>query len=166
MAKDVDLYYKKALEFLQKKDYDNSLKTLEMVLNIDKKYIPAWNCQGVAYLEKKEYPEALKSFEEVIELNPGDNMAWYNKGYVLLLMEQYETSEKVFNFFLARYENKNDEFYKYALFLHAKSYFGLKDYENALISVDVAIDMDKNFKEALDLKNMIKGEMDKRDKKV
>ncbi len=161
MAKDVDLYYKKALEFLQKKDYDKSLKTLEMVLNIDKKYIPAWNCQGIAHLEKKEYPEALKSFEEVIELNPGDNMAWYNKGYVLLLMEEYETSEKVFNFFLARYENKNDEFYKYALFLHAKSYYGLKDYEKALISVEVAIDMDKNFKEALDLKNIIKSEMDK-----
>lgn len=161
MAKDVDLYYKKALEFLQKKEYDKSLKILEMVINIDKKYIPAWNCKGVAYLEKKEYPEALKSFEEVIELNPGDNMAWYNKGYVLLLMEEYEKSERVFDFFLARYENKNDEFYKYALYLRAKGYYGLKDYENSLISVDEAIDMDKNFKEAIELRDLIKGETDK-----
>ena len=162
MAKDLDLYYKKALEFLQKKEYDKSLKILEMVLNIDKKYIPAWNCKGVAYLEKKEYSEALKSFEEVIELSPGDYMAWYNKGYVLLLMEEYEESGKVFDFFLARYENKNDEFYKYALYLRAKSYYALKDYENAMISVDSAIDMDKNFKEGLELKNFLKA-MDKKE---
>jgi lipoprotein NlpI len=157
--KDVELYYKKALEFLEKKEYDKSLKILEMVLNIDKKYIPAWNCKGVAYLEKKNYPEALASFEEVIQLNAGDNMAWYNKGYVLLLMGEYEESTKVFDFFLARYENKNDDFYKYGLYLRAKSYYGVKDYENALFSLDESIKMDKNFKDAVDLKNTIKMEI-------
>lgn len=162
MAKDVDLYYKRALEFLQKKDYDKSLKILEMILNIDKGYIPAWNCKGVAYLEKKDYPEALKSFEEVIELNPGDNMAWYNKGYVLLLMEEYEQSKKVFDFFLARYENKTDEFFKYALYLLAKNNYELKNYDKALLSVDQAIDVDENFKEALDLKKTIKSKMEKK----
>ena len=161
MAKDVDLYYKKALEFLQKKDYEKSLKILEMVINIDKKYIPAWNCKGVVYLEEKNYPEALKSFEEVIELSPGDNMAWYNKGYVLLLMGEYEQAEKVFDFFLARYENKSDEFYKYALYLRAKSYYELKDHDNALLSVDEAIEIDKNFKEVLDLKNTLLKEINK-----
>lgn len=157
--KDVEMYYKKALEFLEKKEYDKSLKILDMVLNIDKKYIPAWNCKGVAYLEKKDYPEALTSFEQVIELNPGDNMAWYNKGYVLLLLEEYEGSIKVFDFFLARYENKNDDFYKYGLFLRAKGYYGLKDYKNALFSLDEAIKMDNTFKEAFDLKSTVKKEM-------
>jgi tetratricopeptide (TPR) repeat protein len=154
--KDVELYYKKALEFLEKKEYDKSLKILEMVLNIDKKYLPAWNCKGVVYLEKKDYPGALASFEEVIQLNAGDNMAWYNKGYVLLLMGEYEQSKKVFDYFLARYENKNDDFYKYGLYLRAKSCYGLKDYENALFSLDECIKMDKNFQDAQDLKNTIK----------
>lgn len=162
MAKDVDLYYKKALEFLEKKEYDKSLKVLDMILNIEKGYMPAWNCKGVIYLEKKEYIDALKSFEEVIELNPGDNMAWYNKGYVLLLMEEYEQSGKVFDFFIARYENKVDDFYKYAIYLRAKCYYGLKDYENALIAIDESIDLDENFKDAVELKNLIKNETNKK----
>jgi len=86
-------------------------------------------------------------------------MAWYNKGYVLLLMEEYEESKKVFDFFLARYENKVDDFYKFGLFLRAKCYYGLKDYENALISADEALEMDGNFKEALELKTTIKKDM-------
>lgn len=159
-SKDVELYYKKAFEFLQKKEYDKSLKLLDMVLNIDKKYKPAWSCKGVVYMEKKEYFQALNSFEEVIKLDAGDNLAWYNKGYVLLLMEEFEESRKVIDFFLARYENKDDDFYKYALYLYGKSCYGLKDYENALISVDKAIEMDRNFKEAVKLRKSIKKEMD------
>ncbi len=160
--KDVKLYYNQSVKYLEKGDYDKSLQGLEMVLNIDKKYIPAWNCKGVVHLEKAEYQEALNSFEQVIQLNAGDNLAWYNKGYVLLLMEQYEESKKVFDFFLARYENKKDDFYKYALYLRAKSYYGLKDYENALISVDEAVKMDKNFNEALELRNSIKEDLGKK----
>lgn len=157
-SKDVELYYKKAFELLQKKEYDKSLKILDMVLKIDKKYKPAWSCKGIAYMEKEEYPQALKSFEKVIKLDAGDNLAWYNKGYVLLLMEEYEEARKVFNFFLARYENKKDDFYKFAIYLRAKSLYRLKNYENALISVDEAIKMDENFKEAVELRESIKKE--------
>jgi len=101
----------------------------------------------------------LKSFEKVIKLDAGDNLAWYNKGYVLLLMEEYEEARKVFDFFLARYENKNDDFFKFALYLRAKSLYGLKNYENALISVDEAILKDKNFKDAVELRESIKKEL-------
>lgn len=159
-GKDVELYYKKAFDLLQRKEYDKSLQLLDMVLNIDKKYKPAWSCKGVAYMEKKEYSQALKSFEEVIKLDAGDNLAWYNKGYVLLLMGEFEEAMKVFGFFLARYENKNDDFYKYALYLQGKSNYQLKNYESALISVNEAIKMDKNFKDALELRESIKKDRD------
>lgn len=156
--KDVELYYKRAVELLQKKEYDKSLELLDMVINIEKNYKPAWSCKGIAYMEKEDYFKALESFEEVIKLDAGDNLAWYNKGYVLLLMDEFEEARKVFDFFLARYENKNDDFFKYALYLHGKSLYGLKEYENALISVDEAIKMDKNFKEAIELRKKIKKE--------
>ena len=34
-GKDVELYYKKAFELLQKKEYDKSLQLLDMVIKID-----------------------------------------------------------------------------------------------------------------------------------
>jgi len=160
-GKDVELYYKKAFELLQKKEYDKSLQLLDMVIKIDEKYKPAWSCKGIAYMEKEEYLPALNSFEKVIKLDAGDNLAWYNKGYVLLLMEEYKEARKVFDFFLARYENKNDDFFKFALYLRAKSLYGLKNYENALISVDEAILKDKNFKDAVELRKSIKKERNK-----
>lgn len=161
-GKDVDLYYKKSVELFEKGEFDKSLKVLDTVLKIDKNYIPAWNCKAVAHMEKNELPAALNSFEHVIELNPGDNLAWYNKGYVLVLMDEYEEAKKVFDFFLARYENKSDDFYKFGLYLRSKSYYGLKDYENALISVDYALEMDENFKEAIELKESIEKEINKK----
>ena len=42
-----------------------------------------------------------------------------------------------------------------------KSYYGLKEYDNALESVEEAIERDKNFREALELRNSIKNDMDK-----
>lgn len=159
--KDVKMFCKQAMTFLEKGEFEKSLKLLDMVINIDNKFIPAWNCKGVAHLEMEEYSQALNSFEQVIELNAGDNLAWYNKGYVLLLMEEYTESKKVFDFFLARYPKKDDDFYRYALYLRAKSYYGLKEYENALESVEKAIERDKNFREALELRNSIKSDMDK-----
>lgn len=156
--KDVEFYYKKAVELLQNKEYDKSMELLDMVINIEKTYKPAWSCKGIAYMEKEDYPKALESFEKVINLDAGDNLAWYNKGYVLLLMDEFEEARKIFDFFLARYENKNDDFFKYALYLHGKSLYGLKDYEKAIISLEEAIEMDKNFKEAVELRESIKKE--------
>lgn len=160
-TKDVKMFYKQAMHFLDKGEYEKSLEILDMILNIDDKYIPAWNCKGVAHLERKEYSQALTSFEEIIELNPGDNLAWYNKGYALLLMEEYTESKKVLDFFLARYPKK-DDFYRYGLYLRAKSYYGLKEYEYALKSVEEAIEMDPKFSEALELRDLIKSEADKK----
>lgn len=156
--KDVEFYYKKALELLHKKEYDKSLELLEMVITIEKTYKPAWSCKGIIYMEKEDYPHALKSFENVIEIDAGDTLAWYNKGYVLLLMGEFDEARKIFEFFMARHENKNDDFFKFALYLHGKSLYSLKNYEYALISIDNAIKMDKNFNEAIELREAIKKE--------
>ena len=161
-SKDVSLFYKRAVMLFEKGEYEKSLQVLQTILNIDKKYLPAWNCKAVAHLELHDYPMALESFENIIQYDPGDNLAWYNKGYVLVLMDEYEEAKKVFDFFLARYENKSDDFYKFGLYLRSKSYYGLKDYENALISVDYALEMDENFKEAIELKESIEKEINKK----
>ncbi|MCE5213314.1 MAG: hypothetical protein LLF83_01155 [Methanobacterium sp.] len=159
-SKDVNLFYKRAVMLFEKGEYEKSLQVLETILNIDKKYLPAWNCKAVAHLEMHDYPMALESFENVIQRDPGDNLAWYNKGYVLQLMDEYAESKKVFEFFLARYEKKNDAFYKFALYLQAKNCLKLKEYEEAQISVDNALKLDENFKEARELKNKIENKLD------
>jgi lipoprotein NlpI len=158
--KDVEIYYNQAIKSLENGEVKKSLELLNMVLNIDKKYLPAWNDKGVVLLELKEYQQALDCFEHLIRLDPSDNMPWYNKGYVLMLLEEYTESVQSFDIFLARYPKK-DDFYKFALYLRAQGLYSLKKYEKAHESLKKALDMDKTFKEARELLVVVSGEMEK-----
>ncbi len=154
-SKDVKMFYNQAMEVFQKGQFEKATDMLDTILRIDKKFIPAWNSKGIALLEIKEYPMALNCFEQVIRLDAGDNLAWYNKAYVLLLMEEYAESVQTFEFFRARYENKQDDFYKYALYLQAQGYLELQEYDNSLELVNEALKLDNKFTEARELKNSL-----------
>lgn len=158
--KDVEMFYKQAMAFLGQDELDKSLEMLDMVLSIDKKYIPAWNNKGVILLEREEYPQALECFEQVITLDPGDYMAWYNKGYVHLLLEDYQDCVNTFEFFLARYPEKGD-FRIFGLYLQAKGYYGLKENEKAKELLEKALKIDKTFKEARELLLAVSTEINK-----
>ena len=154
-SKDVKMFYNQSMEVFRKGQFEKALDMLDTVLRIDEKFIPAWNSKGVALLEMKEYEWALNCFEQVIQLDAGDNLAWYNKAYVFYLMGEYQRSVEIFEFFRARYENKEDDFYKYALLLQSQGYLELEEYENSLELVEVALQLDKNFSEARELKNLV-----------
>lgn len=154
-SKDVELFYNQSMEQLKKGNFEKAANMLDTVLNIDKKFIPAWNGKGVALLEMKEYPKALNCFEKVIQLNAGDNLAWYNKAYVLLLMKEYEKSAQTFEFFRARYEKVEDDFYRYALLMEAQGNLELQKYEKSLLLLEEALKLDKNFIEAQELKVLV-----------
>lgn len=153
-SKDVKFYYQQALKLLEHGEFRKTLEVLDSILNIDKKFFPAWNCRGVVLLELKEYEGALESFDQVIQLNVNDTLAWYNKGYVLQLLNRYEESLDSLDLFLARY-TKKDDFYKFALYLQAQNYHELKDNEKALETLKKATNVDANFKEAQELRQTI-----------
>lgn len=153
-SKDVEIFYNQAMKLFKKNEYKKSLELLNTILNMDSKFIPAWNIKGVIHIELKEFPQALNCFDQITYLNMKDYLAWYNKGYVLLLMERYIEAVKTFDFFLARYEKK-DEFYKYALYLQAKCYCGLKEYEKSIECLKTVLKFDDNFIEAKELKSLV-----------
>lgn len=153
-SKDVKFYYKQALKLLERGEFRKTLEVLDSILNIDKKFLPAWNCRAVVLLELKDYEGALENFDQVIQLNVTDNLAWYNKGYVLQLLKRYEESIDSFDLFLARY-TKKDDFYKFALYLQAQNYHEIKENEKALETLKTATNIDAKFKEAQELRSII-----------
>ncbi|MDD1763685.1 MAG: tetratricopeptide repeat protein [Methanobacteriaceae archaeon] len=154
VKREVKMYYDQAISFLGQGQIPKSLEFFDKTLEMDDKYFPAWNNKGIALLELGEYQEALNCFEQVILLNSLDNMAWYNKGYVLLILEKYIESVETFDIFLARY-SQEDNFYKFGLYLQAKGLYYLKEYEKAIDSLQKAIEIDVNFKEAHELLNLV-----------
>ncbi|MDY9922535.1 tetratricopeptide repeat protein [Methanobacterium sp.] len=160
--KEAEMFYKQAMSFLEQGKLDKSIEFFDSALKIDKDYISAWNDKGVALMELGKYPEALQCFEEVIRLEPGDNMAWYNRGYVLLIMEEYQEAVNTFDLFRGRY-SKKDDFYKYALYLQAQGLYNLKEYDESLKLIKESLKMDKTFKEARDLMELVGKETSKKE---
>ncbi|CDG65532.1 MAG: lipoprotein NlpI [Methanobacterium sp.] len=154
-TKEAEMFYQQAMSFLEQGKVEKSIEFFNRAIEIDKDYVSAWNDKGVALMELGEFSEAVKCFEEVIQLEPGDNMAWYNRGYVLLILGEYQEAVNTFDLFLGRYSNKKDDFYKYALFLRAQGLYQLEKYDEALELVKEALKIDKKFKEARDLLELI-----------
>jgi lipoprotein NlpI len=155
---EVEMYYKQAMSFLEQGKPKKALEFFDKSLELDNQYFPAWNDKGVTLLELEDYRQALGCFERVIMLDPTSNMPLYNKGYVLLLLDEYAESVKTFNLFMARYPHK-DDFYKFALYLKAKGYHGLKEYEKAHELLVEAVNKDKTFREARKLLILVLNEM-------
>jgi lipoprotein NlpI len=157
-SKEVEMYYKQAMSFLEQGETKKALEFFDKSLEMDDQYLPAWNDKGVALLELKEYRQALGCFERVFILDPTSKMPLYNKGFVLLLLEEYAESVQTFDLFLTRYPYK-DDFYKFALYLKAKGYYGLKDYGKAHELSLEALNQDKTFKEARELLILVSNKM-------
>ena len=106
----------------------------------------------------ENYKKAEECFGQVMRLNPADKMALYNRAYALLILEDYDQSIELLDFFLLNTSKKND-FFKFGLYLQAKGFYELKEYDKARTLLNEAIEMDKNFKEAHELLDELLKEM-------
>ncbi len=159
-SKDVKIFYNQAMKLLREDEFKQSLELLDRILYIDSKFIPAWNNKGVIHLQFEEYSQALNCFEQVNLLDMNDELAWYNKGYVLLLLERYPESVKTFEYFLAKY-TKSDDFHRYALYLLAKGYYEMKEFDKSIKILKDVIKTDNTFTEAQELQSLVLKEKNK-----
>ncbi len=158
--KEAEMFHKQAMVYLREGEKEKALEFFDKALQFDNKFFPAWNNKGVLLLEMKDYKQAEECFGKVNQFNPADRMALYNRAYTLLILEDYVQSVELLEFFLRNTSKKND-FYKYGLYLQAKGFCGLKEYERASSLLNDALKMDKNFDEAQELLNEVQKQMNK-----
>lgn len=161
--KETEMFYKQAMSLLGRGEIQKSIEFFDKALNFDDDYFPAWNNKGIAHLELKEYKDALNCFEQVIRINTLDKMVWYNKGYTLLLLEEYSESVKAFGNFISTYSKKDDDFYKFALYMQAKGFYGLKEFDKSIELLQNSLKIDANFMEAQELLSLALKEREKKD---
>jgi len=152
--KEAEMFHKQGMAFLKEGENEKALEFFDKATKFDETFFPAWNNKGVLLLELEDYKGAEQCFQQAVLLNPADKMALYNRGYVLLILKDYETAVEIFEFFVDNISKKSD-FYKYGLYLLAKGYYGLKEYEKAELSLNKLLEKDKNFKEAQELLNQV-----------
>ncbi len=148
--KETEMFHKQAMSFLAQGEIKEAIKFFDKALKYDDQYFPSLNNKGIALLELKDYKKAEECFQQVVLLNPADKMALYNRGYALLMLGDYNESVKIFDYFLSNISQKS-EFFRYGLYLQARGFYELKEYDKALMLLRDALKKDKNFNEAQEL---------------
>ncbi|WP_017319456.1 serine/threonine-protein kinase [Mastigocladopsis repens] len=131
--------------------YKEALETHEKVLKVDFNNADAWSGKGLAYLGLRQYKEASESFDKLKQIRPDIPSIWYEIG---LATEQLQGSQAarvyfeealgVYNDFLKR--NPKDVI---AWTDRGNVLQKLNRPQNALDSYQKALEIDKNFYEAL-----------------
>lgn len=158
--KETEMFHKQAMAFLAQGETQKALEFFDKALKHDDKYFPAWNNKGIALLELKDYQGAAECFENVIKLNPADKLALYNRSYALIMLGEYQLAVELLDFFLGNISRKSD-FFKFGLYLQAKGFYELKEYDKARSLLNDSLKKDKNFKEAQELLNQVLNEINK-----
>lgn len=154
-------FYKKAIEMYKKglELYPDSIYyTLEIIdlLIDDKNYIEALdlidqfskkyqNCANIynslarIFYRLKHYEKALVSIEEYLKLDKNNAESYYFKGLILNDLEKFkEAKDSIYT--AIKIKPSEAKYYSQM----ARSYVGIKEYENALLYSKEAIELDQN----------------------
>jgi len=71
--------YVKGRELFLSKDYDSAIEKFNNVIEMDEKFVEAYNMRGNCYLALKKNDEAVKDFTKAIGLNPDNRGAYLNR---------------------------------------------------------------------------------------
>ena len=71
--------YVKGRELFMNKDYDAAIEKFNKVIEMDEKFVEAYNMRGNCYLALKKNDEAVKDFSKAIEIDPYNRGAFSNR---------------------------------------------------------------------------------------
>jgi len=71
--------YVKGRDLFLNKDYDSAIEQFNKVIEMDEKFVEAYNMRGSCYLALKKNDEAVKDFSKAIELNPNNRGAYLGR---------------------------------------------------------------------------------------
>ena len=85
--------YVKGRELFLNKDYDSAIEQLNKVIEMDEKFVDAYNLRGNCYSALKKNDEAIKDFSKAIEIDPNNRGALLNRGLAYKAMGKLPQSK-------------------------------------------------------------------------
>lgn len=157
------LYAKSKLED-SKILYQESIELNKKAISYNPSFSDAQYIEGLAQMRIKEYDEAIESFNAAIRSSGLNTMAYIEKGNTLQIQEKHnaaiESYKQAVSLLISELEeakkgndkifitNKSNQLSKTYQLMGLSQYY-IKDYNNAMASLNLAIDKDKTNSEAL-----------------
>ena len=124
-----------------KKDYDRAITDYNKAIELDPKYVLAYNNRGRAYADnKKDYDRAITDYNKAIELDPKYAYAYNNRGRV------YAYNKKDYDRAITDYNRaiELDPKYVHAYNNRGSAYENKKDANRAIADYNKALALDPN----------------------
>ena len=129
--------------YANKGDYDRAITDYNKAIELDPKYVHAYNMRGMAYADhKKDYDRAITDYNKAIELDPKYVHAYNNRG------RAYADNKKDYDRAITDYNKaiELDPKYAYAYNNRGRVYaYNKKDYDRAITDYNRAIELDPKY---------------------
>jgi tetratricopeptide (TPR) repeat protein len=134
------LYFNRAVEYLNRKDYDRAVTDYNESIRLDPKVADAYAGRGRAWRLKEDYDRALTDLDAAIRLNPKDANAHDDRGMVWHLKNEFDRAIVDFSEAL-RLDPKNARAYQN----RAIAYREKGDNDRAIADYSAAIRVEPSF---------------------
>ena len=141
--KNPEIFFLLGTAYLQKKNYNDSVQTLEKAIKLNKDIPLFYNNLGIAFSNLQQHTKAIKNYNKALEIKPDFLDANINIGVEYKIIKEFEKAE---------------EYLRYSLKLSPKSHIIYNNLGNlfkdkgnlddAIIFYNKAINLNKSFSEA------------------
>lgn len=90
-------HYSKGHAFFDKDEYKLAINEYNKCIELDSKYIKAYNSRGNSYLCENEYDLAMEDYNQIIKLDPFNYEGFYGKGNIYYSQNKYDLAHFNFN---------------------------------------------------------------------
>lgn len=142
-----------AEDYLLSSNYDDAIKMADSAINLDTSKYEPYLIKAKALWKKRRYNDALTEVNNALDRGPGYDErveALILKGDILLSLGEYE--DALANYKIAQGLNYNNVGVWYGI---ARAQYNLGNYQEALESINTALDIDPTNKDANTFKSML-----------
>jgi tetratricopeptide (TPR) repeat protein len=82
--------YQKGVNQMASEKLEDAIRSFELALRIDPKYVDAWIKKGYAHFHLGQYTVAIHSYDKALDIDVNDGEAWNMKGLAYYKMNNYE----------------------------------------------------------------------------
>jgi len=82
--------YQKGVNQMASEKLEDAIRSFELALRIDPKYVDSWIKKGYAHFHLAQYPVAISSYDKALDVDLNNGEAWNLKGLAYYRMNNYE----------------------------------------------------------------------------
>ena len=81
--------YKKGVNYMSNDKLSDAIRSFELALRLDPKYVEAWIKKGYSHFHLRDYSFAISSYDMALNIDPDNHEAWNLKGLAYYKMNNY-----------------------------------------------------------------------------